>query len=47
VQDPVVLELDERKPSVWTRSTIRCLEASPNDQGELEDCTISIEELRQ
>jgi hypothetical protein len=43
---PIVLESDRRKPSVRTRSTKRCQEASPDDQGELEGCTISSEELR-
>jgi hypothetical protein len=45
VQDSVVLESDGRKPSVWTRSTKRCREASLDDQGELEGCTMSSEEL--
>jgi hypothetical protein len=42
-QDPIVLELDGRKPSVWTESAKRCREASPDDQRKLEGCTISSE----
>jgi hypothetical protein len=45
VQDPVLLESDRRKPSVWTISAKRCQEASLDDQGELEGCTVLTEEL--
>jgi hypothetical protein len=45
VQDPVILEPDGRKTSIWTRSAKRCQEASLDDQGKLEDCTISSKEL--
>jgi hypothetical protein len=45
VHNPVVLELDGRKPSVWTRSVERCQEISPDDQGEREECTVATEEL--
>jgi hypothetical protein len=46
VQDPIVLESNGRKPSVWTGSTKRCREASLDDHGELEGCTILSKELR-
>jgi hypothetical protein len=46
VQDPVVLESDSRKPSVWTGSTKGCREASSNDHREYVGCIISSEELR-
>jgi hypothetical protein len=45
VQNPIALESYRRKPSVRTRSAKRCHKTSPDDQGELEDCTIAIEEL--
>jgi hypothetical protein len=45
MQNPIVLESDERKPSIWTRSAKGYREASSDDQGEPKGCIVLTKEL--